>query len=402
MKIERDPSMRFALFSHIKTRKDVLIMAIIKKYIKKDGSTAYQFNAYLGVDPLTGKKKRTTRRGFKTSKEARLALARLQLEVDTQGFVKQNFTTFEAVYELWYSSYVNTVKPITADNTERMFRLHILPIFGNYRINKITKVMCQNAVNKWAAELAAFRLVKSVCNKLFNYTVSQDIISQNPMQFVVMPKKMDIVESDRKIFMDSKELQDLLSDAKTKLAMHDYLILRVLSFTGMRKGELYPLKWSDVDLTNKTISINKTMTIVNKRYIVSTPKTKSSNRVISLDDRTINELIVWKRKQKEELLKYGRRTLAETKQLVFHKKNNELLDSAYINRLLKNKLDTMLSPHSLRHTHASLLFESGASIKDVQKRLGHTNVKVTLDIYTHVTKDADDKVLKMLNQKFNF
>ena len=65
-------------------------MASIKKYIKKDGSTAYMFNAYLGVDPSTGKSKRTTRRGFRTQKEAKLALSRLELEIDTNGFSKQN------------------------------------------------------------------------------------------------------------------------------------------------------------------------------------------------------------------------------------------------------------------------------------------------------------------------
>lgn len=79
-------------------------MAIIKKYIKKDGSTAYMFNAYLGVDALTGKSKRTTRRGFRTQKEAKLALSRLELEVDTKGFVKQNYSTFKDVYELWYAT----------------------------------------------------------------------------------------------------------------------------------------------------------------------------------------------------------------------------------------------------------------------------------------------------------
>jgi len=113
-------------------------MASIKKYTKKDGSTAYMFNAYLGVDPVTGKSRRTTRRGFRTQKEAKLALSRLELEVDSKGFVKQNYSTFKDVYELWYAQYVNTVKPITAGHTERMFRLHILPEFGNIKINKLT------------------------------------------------------------------------------------------------------------------------------------------------------------------------------------------------------------------------------------------------------------------------
>lgn len=377
-------------------------MATIKKYTKKDGSTAYQFNAYLGVDPLTGKSKRTTRRGFKTQKEANLALASLLLEVESKGFAKQNYTTFKDVYELWYSRYINTVKPITADNTKRMFKLHILPVFGKYRINKITKVACQKAVNDWSDKLSSFRLVKNICNKLFNYAVSQDIIDKNPMQFVVIPKKNNIQESTKQTFMGLTELKKFLGDAKTRLNDHDYLILRVLAFTGMRKGELYPLKWSDVDLKKKTINITKTMTTVNKQFIISTPKTKGSKRIVSIDDKTILELATWKKKQKEALLQHGKKTMKDSNQLVFHKKNNSLLDSAYINRLLKDKLHSRLSPHSFRHTHASLLFESNASIKDVQKRLGHSSMAVTMDVYTHVTKEADDKLLKALNQQSNF
>lgn len=142
-------------------------MASIKKYTKKDGSTAYMFNAYLGVDPVTGKSRRTTRRGFRTQKEAKLALSRLELEVDSKGFVKQNYSTFKDVYELWYAQYVNTVKPITAYHTERMFRLHILPEFGNIKINKLTKLMCQKAVNKWSKEYSAFYLLKSITQKCY-------------------------------------------------------------------------------------------------------------------------------------------------------------------------------------------------------------------------------------------
>lgn len=377
-------------------------MANIKKYTKKDGSTAYQFNAYLGVDPLTGKSKRTTRRGFKTQKEAKLALAALQLEVESKGFVKQNYTTFKDVYELWYAQYVHTVKPITADNTKRMFKLHILPIFGKYRINKISKALCQKAVNEWANKLASFQLVKSICNKLFNYAVSQDIMDKNPMQFVIMPKKHKNNKSKRQTFMGLTELKSFLNEAKSSLHEHDYLILRVLAFTGIRKGELYPLKWSDIDFKDKTISITKTLTIVNKQFIISTPKTKNSTRIISVDDKTVLELANWKNRQKEVLFLHGKKPLSDREQLVFHKPDNSFLGSAYVNHLLSNKLNSMLSPHSFRHTHASLLFEANASIKDVQKRLGHSNISVTMDVYTHVTKEADDKLLKSINTQLNF
>lgn len=377
-------------------------MATIKKYTKKDGSTAYMFNAYLGVDPLTGKSKRTTRRGFKTQKEAKLALSRLELEVDTKGFVKQNHSTFKDVYELWYAQYVNTVKPITAGHTERMFRLHILPEFGNTRINKITKLMCQKVVNKWSKEYSAFHLLKSITQKMLDYAVSQDIIEMNPMQYVVMPKKNQSNESDKKQFLELTELKQFLEEAKSKLSFQDYLMFRVLAFTGLRKGELYALTWDDINISQKQLTVNKTLTRIGKKYIISEPKTKASKRTIGLDQTTVSELSFWKKQQKQELLKYGLRIKKDSEQLVFHKKNNTVHYLEHINHLLSSNLQTALSPHSFRHTHASLLFESGATIKDVQKRLGHTNVNTTMDIYTHVTKSSERNAIEKLSNYVNF
>src|SRR5699024_9461902 len=84
---------------------------MIKKYTKKDGSTAYMFVAYLDVDPITGKQKRTTRRGFKTKREAILAEAKLQTEIKENGFgVAPKKMTFKEVYQLWLPIYESTVK----------------------------------------------------------------------------------------------------------------------------------------------------------------------------------------------------------------------------------------------------------------------------------------------------
>lgn len=91
------------------------------------------FNAYLGVDPLTGKSKRTTRRGFKTQKEAKLALAQLQLAVESQGFAKQDYSTFKDVYELWFAQYKNTVKKASIQRVRYVFTEQILPILANLK-----------------------------------------------------------------------------------------------------------------------------------------------------------------------------------------------------------------------------------------------------------------------------
>lgn len=106
--------------------------------------------------------------------------------------------------------------------------------------------------------------------------------------------------------------------------------------------------------------------------------------------------------QKQELLKYGFHVEKDSQQLIFHRDDNSLLHPRRLNILLISKLKTNLTPHSFRHTHASLLFESGSTIKDVQKRLGHNNVTTTMDIYTHVTKTSERKSIDELSKYANF
>ncbi|WP_321388737.1 site-specific integrase [uncultured Enterococcus sp.] len=378
-------------------------MATIKKYVKADGSQAYMFQAYLGVDSLTGKKKRTTRRGFRTAKEAKLALAQLQLEVDKQGFVKQNYSTFKELYELWYAQYKNTVKSISAERTKGLFENHILPVFGKMKLNKISINTCQNAVNKWSNELKQFSKLKTYTQQIFDFAIRQKIIQENPMRLIIIPKvQPSSSEFDEKEkFLDKEQLKTFLTKAKKELQFNEYLIFRVLAFTGIRKGELYSLTWSDLDLKQSTLSISKTSAYTNKQYIISTPKTKQSQRLLSLDAITVNELKMWKKQQKEWLFSYGERQKNINKQLIFCRPNGSVYDHKKINYLL-NELDTNITPHSFRHTHASLLFESGATIKEVQLRLGHSNVKTTLDIYTHVTKNAEKESINKLANYLNF
>lgn len=380
-------------------------MAVIKKYIKKDGSAAYMFNAYLGVDPKTGKPKRTTRRGFTTPKEAKLALSRLEIDIDNNGLLKKSNDLFSEVYDVWYKQYRTTVKSSTAGHTERMFRLHILPKFENVRINKVTKFMCQKIVNDWyegSGEYSAFHLLKMITQKMLNYAVSQDLIEMNPMHYVIMPKKQIDIQDDKVQFLELSELKEFLKKAKSILAFQDYVMFRLLAFTGMRKGEIYPLTWTDINFSNKTLDINKTLSLVKKENIISSPKTKGSNRILGIDDKTMAELYQWKKMQKQELLKRGVIIKTDDEQLVFHRNDNSLLRVNHLNGLLTGRLKTNLYPHSFRHTHASLLFESGATMKDVQMRLGHADVKTTMDIYTHVTKTAEMQAISQLSKYANF
>lgn len=156
------------------------------------------------------------------------------------------------------------------------------------------------------------------------------------------------------------------------------------------------MTWQDIDFIKGTIDINKTVSIgYHNKVIITDGKTKSSNRTIALDKETIQELKQWKQEQARELLKRGYNAMNK-KQLVFSNRYNRHLEKNIINKKLYmySKACNLprITPHGLRHTHATLLFESGASIKQVQTRLGHRNARITIDIYTHITKDKRDEI----------
>ena len=174
---------------------------MIGKY-QKNGVTAYYFKAYHGIDPLTSKKIQTFRRGFKTEREARLAEAKCLTEYDKKTFRAKNTTTttFLQVYEIWKDHYKNTVKESTYVSQTSIADRHILPIFGDKAINKITMTMCQTQVNKWADEYKRFFGIISIANQIFDYAISMELIETNPMRKTLKPKRQKNNKDDLEKF----------------------------------------------------------------------------------------------------------------------------------------------------------------------------------------------------------
>ena len=165
-----------------------------------------------------------------------------------------------------------------------------------------------------------------------------------------------------------------------------------LYLTGARKGELLATTWEDWDLTNKILNINKTLTkkVYNEKYIITSPKTHSSIRKISLPDKLVNMMT----KLKDYFIKN------DLSGFVFFGKS-PLADSS-IGKVLNNTCKKInLKPiriHDFRHSHASYLLGNGISVVAVSKRLGHSNVKQTLETYAHLVPQEMDNIIKKLNE----
>lgn len=156
----------------------------IKSYTKKDGKTYYMFKLYLGMDSETGKQIHVTRRGFLTKKEAILALAQLRVQVSKGEYKEPKTETYEDIYNVWIQHYERTVEESTFVKTLGIFRNHILPAIGHYRIEKLNVPICQNFVDECSLKLKKFRTVKTYASKVNK----RDYISSNPFKLVDLPK----------------------------------------------------------------------------------------------------------------------------------------------------------------------------------------------------------------------
>ena len=377
---------------------------MIKKYITKKGETRYLFQTYLGIDPATGKEKRTTRRGFKTIKEAKVAERDLLLDFEENGFSNnEDFQnpTFAEVAELWLESYKSTVKPTTYQHVKEMLDVMIDLYFTDMKIQQISVAYCQKVAIKLSNRYILYTNYYSVISRVFKYATSIDIIKSNPLDKIIKPKNRPLKAKEN--YYSKQELTDFLKVCKENCKPVEYTFYHLLSFTGLRIGEAIGLMWSDVDFENKRLNISRTAVKIGKEQTVQDPKTKRSKRVITLDDETLNVLKLWKRQQIKEYFQAGKAYQHDSNYIFTNNKGRWLLTATMKVKLSSffckhNKLKK-ITPHGFRHTHASLLFEAGITAKIISDRLGHNNVQTTLDMYTHIN---DNQRVEVVDQLMDF
>lgn len=375
-------------------------MAKITEYQTSKGKF-YRFRVYAGVDEMTGKKKYIKRAGFKTKAEAKKELVKLEYDVSNGNYFKpKDVKTVRDVYDLWIEQYSYTVKESSIYIIKNHFTSRILPMIGSYKVDDLTLGICQRAVNEWyKARPATFNMLVVYASRLIEYAIKLELTDKNHFKRVTKPRRKP-KRSDRN-FLDVNELKQFLAIAEKK-SLQRYTLFRVLAYSGMRIGELLALTWDDVSFSDNTINVTKTLSLdPNGNTIIQSPKTASSKRLLDMDSETMQILKRWQITQASYLLKRGINAM-DKGQAVFINPQNKHLTSAgvrgWCNAIIKAS-DSLpnVTVHGFRHTHATLLFSAGASAKEIQIRLGHSNIATTLDIYMHLTrKDQKETVNKLV------
>lgn len=302
---------------------------------------------------------------------------------------EQSSMTVEQYLTHWLETIrAGTVAGSTADSYGRNIRIHLLPVIGGLKLQKLAAAHIEAALNKIAGR-ALRRYVLIILSRALKSAVKKSLIVVNPCGTIDRPRpeKFDIHPLDR----------EQASEFLAAIAGHHRENLFVLALgTGARQGELCALQWKDYDRDRKTLSIRHTLSTVGGKIIVKAPKTKSGARSIVLDDRSIAAL----ERQRKENMRIG----AAGEPWIFCQADGALIDRHALNRMLHRILKKAGLPiirfHDLRHTHATMLFLAGVNPKVVQERLGHATIAITLDIYGHVLPSMQADAVDRFNKLF--
>ncbi|WP_423408057.1 tyrosine-type recombinase/integrase [Heyndrickxia sp. MSNUG] len=393
-----------------------------RKVKRKKGDVWECFDE-LPKDPVTGKRKRVSATG-KTKGEARSKLERKMKEVTEYGLTtdpSQSRITFEQLAEEWLKTHKKNMKHSTQKAREyhvKRFKKYIAKV----EVRTITRKMYQNVLDQMETDGYSLNTIYSAhaaAKNIFKQAVTWDIIKSSPADTAILPKAkvtIEQIETDEiaASYLEKDELKRLLSLIDEKGLLNDDIIFTLLAFAGMRVGELLALKWSDVDFVAKELSITKTIYNIEgkkEEYKLLTPKTKTSIRKISFDDQIAQLLKRHKQRQNEQKMKI--RLLWHDAEFLITREDGHPMSPRFVHYRMK-RLEKMLiekgvkkklHPHILRHTHTSLLTEAGVDLRAIMQRLGHSDAKTTLSVYTHVTEkmklDAADKIGSLFGDLIN-
>ncbi|MGX7091567.1 tyrosine-type recombinase/integrase [Hutsoniella sourekii] len=273
--------------------------------IQKQANGTYTVQVHHGYNKL-GKRRQSKRRGIATLKEAKLIEAYL---IENNPIKEEDSITFLEVYEIWLDQYKQgDVKESTIQKTTKAFENHILPVLGDKKIDEITKFQLQELVNMWAKQFVNYKAhIVNYMNKVFDKAYKLELIDKNPTDFLDYPKAKESTNEGLK-FYDKDQVNKLLKVISEEDSTRWLATFRLFIYSGMRSGELRALTWSDVDFENNEININKTLSIgEGYKMVIQTPKSKASQRVITLDKDTMLILKSWKLEQQQLFLKLGKK-----------------------------------------------------------------------------------------------
>ena len=365
---------------------------------RKDGTWEARFTT--GRDPGTGKQIQRSKY-FKTQREAAKFLQKTLAAIDSGTYVEPSKMTVAQWLEAWLVEYTGDVKPYTKRAYATNIKNHIIPALGALRLEKLTPLQVQKFYNECMREPKnlkpkTVKNIHGVLHSALKQAVMNGLIRSNPTESCTIPR---IERIEIKPFDDAAEksfLQAIEGDKYERLFIVDL-------YTGMRKGEILGLRWSDIDFDQGTITISKQLQVEpfkGGRYYLA-PLKNDKERVITPAPYVMQILRDQRRHQNEARLLAGNAwDEGDIPGLVFTNEIGMHLCHQTIGARYKKLVKAAGLPdarfHDLRHSYAVAAIRAGDDIKTVQSNLGHHSAAFTLDTYAHATaqmkKESADRM----------
>lgn len=381
--------------------------------IKKQKDRTY--NVRISYSDNDGKRHEKNKKGFTSltlaKKWERKTLDEIDEILANQKQAKNRMLLSDA-YEMWLATYKPKVADTTFNKTNRFMINHVLTTdwFKDSYVDEITPTILQQFVNKLSTVVHDYNKNLMPFKQTLEQCVVVDLIEISPFDKIIKPKaKPSPIFTDRLDFYTVEQLNVFMSSAKQLYSTDDnryriYTLFRMLASTGMRRGELLALEWSDIDYKNNLIHITKNLvTSAGVKDVIHPPKTKAGKRDVKVDSNTLAILRHWQAIQAKLTLANGLQSTG----IVFT--NDELKDYQNVNklrvwliRIAEQAELPRIKVHGFRHTYATLAIQAGMNVKQLQYQLGHDDVQTTLSVYSGLTESDKAKTADVFTSLVNF
>lgn len=347
---------------------------------KKDPKTGKWLIQYRYTN-WQGKRIKTMKRGFDTKREAEEWLRGFLLNQSCDFTMK-----FKDFIEIYLKDMGSRLREHTMETKKYIIDLKIIPYFGEKSVNKITAADVRRWQNELMSQGYSQTYLKTINNQLtaiFNYAVRYYDLAANPCR---KAGSMGKGKADEMLYWTKEEFNSFIEAIIDK--RESYLAFMIMYWTGVRIGELLALTPMDIDLENNVIHINKSYQRLNRKDVITEPKTPRSIRDISIPDFLAEDISDYL----ESL--YNPDSEGRIFPFTKHFLENEMKRGCKESGVKKIRI------HDLRHSHASLLVSLGFSPVEISDRLGHEKIETTIDTYSHLYPETRTAIANKLNEKY--
>ncbi|MGI6056692.1 MAG: tyrosine-type recombinase/integrase [Bilifractor sp.] len=341
--------------------------------------------------------------------DAEKGLLDARYRVENGIYGKEGSHTMDEWFAVWLETFKASIKESTRIKYRQMYACHVQKELGRMRLRKITPELLQDLLNRVSGKgltAASVNSVRSMLSDLFETACKHQIIRVNPMNLVHMPACRK--NSLQKSAFTEAELAEFIRRADITCYRNIY---HLSMLTGFRIGEILGLQWKDIDYEQETISVCHTLSYSSEKgFYLDSPKSETSRRVIPL----LPECVCILRQQSELLRRQsethpGYTPLAGFEDLCFLTGTGKPIYASDIDKSMQKIIDGMrrdgwLNPekrytfHSFRHTFATNCTRKGMQMKTLSTILGHSSIRITMDIYTHIGLDDEREELRRIFQ----